>query len=1448
MQTPRPNLWWKARLEGAQQATNDISGSSNNNPSILDHVLRFIDLTKRYQHNKSCEETKLVVNTLLAFLETAEVGGNNLVSSDDVAALLLTWATKQLVFVQASSSNEETEVERIRMYWKVMSMSCYRLLSNDENKTFLTQTLNQSVLNKLVIFAAQQSCHGKDDYYSTKSFVFMTDNLFRPTMDLAAKSLVVQLSKLEALPERIITSIFTLLKLLQRNANPKSTFVLFSECSVLEAMAKLFNVDQQKDLISEIFFHSTHHMDGFRSILTTSSEANTGKSVTSNRSFRCYQEAFMKALQHMIDSNQRNVIQMMPLLLQGFIHQTQAWNLDHQRKSSKKKSNTISETASLQFKFWTQLAGPLLKKLLEAENDALDCKLVLARAIRETLELVLLHDLYLPSFEDKEKRHFLFLEEMATRLMFECSGKGAVATESLRVLEMLLKLNHHVVHERLSQFISYMLTSGAEDLSNSISPVVMSTIVETYHQLRQLDFFFGAVVATVADSGAPMATLNFVLQHPSVVEKLSLSIAACPQGQLQQLFQKLDSWIIETMNREVEPDCGKVTVVANLFVVLLRHVSVDQHVASATSDICISALTGSVKSLLESEYVSATRRHGLELCGWTLDLKTRCTFWLGDEDDSPSRDDSFLRLLHALTNQAATNGNLIDNEASGAIIDELQFLACYRIQQLHSLIHKCNQNAPMKITKEYQGTASFEEEAMGLVNYIFVSLSKIKDSTKNLAQRGWILLSKFIHLWIHYSRPSHMETFVAWILSTIAVDKDTLENDVLKDCVCVSKMVVAALFSDASFIEVEQVATLIGRIGINHVVLLFCAILGTDPTATSELKVPINDVSLSFLVKHSSWKSVSTDSLNAVLLGTHHSSFPCDSTRYAYERVLAAEKALRLLKFLNGVNGRLAHSNDLATLFESLLRLHTLSCSIVLEMSSSQNTTTKEILKPIVGILGYCRGLASRLLNENQGQNQIKFENISILLDGVIYSHLNILTLNTAYNDIKEFQEKTIGFLECATAALTRYYGNAGISVIFDVVESASSKLNDNSFLHPILSSLLNLDPEANELIRNGFGRIVMGFQGEVIRAHVQATSEYDQFLTNILRLAAIDRDRNFREIEKCVQLAAEDASRIRSTEERARLVASLVVAGSGNNLIEICEQLYMESNEQHHNFGLIDAIFGTLIRQEGDDDCGEISDLLERLESLSPTQTWIASHMFCIIIKNVDDEKLRESTLAKYARQYYIRGLDLLCRPRSLQNLKQLEHLNQGEALIIELTKHKDIIVIRERDLALLLAQICLLLGPISASSDPLSSHFYATVYNILSTVLQRFAKQLYTCAPALISSLRLLLRHTLHGPDDSIESRSQMLSRLCEFLLPHQDVFKKHILVLLLEYISLLKGEKMSPFRKRALMPAIFSLLETQSLFEHQQLNSMTDTTGKVLFASVFSSYQQGKYKGQF
>jgi Urb2/Npa2 family len=198
---------------------------------------------------------------------------------------------------------------------------------------------------------------------------------------------------------------------------------------------------------------------------------------------------------------------------------------------------------------------------------------------------------------------------------------------------------------------------------------------------------------------------------------------------------------------------------------------------------------------------------------------------------------------------------------------------------------------------------------------------------------------------------------------------------------------------------------------------------------------------------------------------------------------------------------------------------------------------------------------------------------------------------------------------------------------------------------------------------------------------------------------------------------------------------------------------------------------------------------------------------------------------------------------------------------VVKELLRAHELLPLRDRDLARILSHMSAILGPGSAGTPNLSqksrgvkllsTNLYLHCSYVFLAMFQRYTKHLYACVPSVISVLHSFLDRVLYDAndvtDEDITRRARSFARLSELLVTHKDIYKKHIVGLLLEFVHALE-DNLSALRKEELLPAVFSLLDSLTVYETKQLNVLMSTKGKPLFQGVYHSYQKlHAYKGQ-
>jgi len=190
--------------------------------------------------------------------------------------------------------------------------------------------------------------------------------------------------------------------------------------------------------------------------------------------------------------------------------------------------------------------------------------------------------------------------------------------------------------------------------------------------------------------------------------------------------------------------------------------------------------------------------------------------------------------------------------------------------------------------------------------------------------------------------------------------------------------------------------------------------------------------------------------------------------------------------------------------------------------------------------------------------------------------------------------------------------------------------------------------------------------------------------------------------------------------------------------------------------------------------------------------------------------------------------------------------------SLVVEMASKKDVMILRERDIALILARITSTIRVEENSEETIKEiqfKAYEACFSLVSFFLQRFSKQMHSCVPSLVICLAAMLQFALRKslPEQYMSICGQKFSRLCELMLPHGDIYKKHVICLILRFVNSLQGD-MNPVCKKGLLPGIYCLLDIIREHESMQLNSMLDEECRALLRSIHEGYKKiHVYKGQ-
>ena len=523
---------------------------------------------------------------------------------------------------------------------------------------------------------------------------------------------------------------------------------------------------------------------------------------------------------------------LVPDLLNGMIEMFSSWERNSAAKLKKKGSRDLTP---LQFRLWSNLVYPMILKLQKSPMhiSASDSTLVLLRSLRETLALVLKHNLYLPSHKDEGNVYFTFLETLATTFIDSLNAMNNLETsdEIVRVksechqgLELLLRLNHLVAHERLHFLLS---SCGGRDnsslnqrecaLVDANQRDLVLVIIQTYHRLRQLDHLFRSLLeAASLAQGSGSEALKLLLLENRVRKEVSTAVTNCPPNQVKDLFDILNLWIQERAKLPTDSG-GGVSFAVSMFVLLIQSVRVDKHTSVDISALCDESINKAVLPLIRSSCNRNLKREGLMLTGWLLDLKNRCAFWLDhlDEIDKENSDESD-DIVSTILKESGLSNILTEDQAVTEDANEIQFLLLHRIRELHTGIYE-EQCRELTSRRENTMEPSLVKEAQRLVKVVI----GISEGGQSLATpisalssdtSGWKLIAETVSYWAPYSEPKQVESFLSWLFTAVSASEQPVPK--------VERLVAEALLCDTSFFEIPEIAAQFHHIGIQCVLNL----------------------------------------------------------------------------------------------------------------------------------------------------------------------------------------------------------------------------------------------------------------------------------------------------------------------------------------------------------------------------------------------------------------------------------------------------------------------------------------------------------------------------------------------------------------------------------------------------------------------------------------------------
>ena len=1423
------------------------------------------------------------------------------ITKEDVATLLLPWSVSRLMRLTATSTIDITEFDEMdSLAWVAISSSLdavsatslvtSALPSNDSSssqiisaskETLLATCFPQSTLNRLVPYAGRiafssassSNQAGVIKESASKTFVHLVRR-YKSSFDVTCKTLLGDADTLlsttmtdndtSLTTHEVAVVRATLEKIygLMENANPKRLFTIVSSIDVLPRLGRLSMVsssssdDVVKNWIEKILwdglFNPVHHMDGFRTMnemkdvpkveaeaTADKGEENEKKKKEKRNSKTCFQAGLFQSVKPLfstpVDESGKDVIataKIMPRIVNGFFERVQ----EHAMQSKKNGGTTTEADAKLQFRFWCNLILPVLDALFGMKQDGNEnLKSALLDTISQTLGLVLQYDAYLPSYNDPDEEHLSFLQSVANGLLRCVNDSSDKETELhhgnitlVTSLRNLILLNHRLLQGQLSIVTNYACSCSPQ--KNQEPNKLLFTITKTYRELRAIgDFLTATREAFTNGSTKSNDAMSNMLSCNNVVDSLALAYQSCPSGQLQEIWNFFDSWIVDIISSTTE-----LSFAVQMFIVFIKSVRADKQNSLSLRGLCESSMNSSISKLLDRKDSESIRmRLGFDLCGWLVDLHSRSCFWIDNvstEEDSSfliatSEDDkdslNVLTYLHDAAETTVTSKKFSSwkesfiesywqNPTDNAVVDigvhfsmrgSLQRLALHRIHQLHSMIYYCNLEESKNDSMDSQ-SAALTQEAKMLVDFSFYIAcsetigSNCEEST-SLSESLWIPIARSSPIWSHYSDGFHSELFLIWFYTSLT-NTVSVENEYSSHTSRREYATSIALTRDASFYDNINIMSPLIQVGIKFAANNF----NRDTEVSSKVLSFISSAPVEIIECFDSTKILeefleldiqSADSLRLSQNETF-AKILC-STRYIMARMLSIAV--------------LPSSFDIS-LFTRLIE-HLLSSTEAFGDDKNYLSASSDAINEYLSMCIDYYEKEDALLDDFFSQLSSQYDSTSkisssmaFLLRGIIRK---LSTLNRHRSLSKRSAARSKSVHDICTENVLAIH-KCTWECIFDKI----SVSNSSSSVELLLASEL------------------LSFQAS---CSVESASTKENTTKLFERVAIMQRSSQGVDMTAacnyCLSIMSSTPDFLFECVAKEKVFEQIIDAMTLTDT------------------PILDAAFCSLIRHTNVDGLDAAIRFLTNKTGKEHNPAFIVRtfHLMTSTIKSQEQQKY----MAGYCRHFLLISMDIL-REEACDGHQTKHHADLFSKMMTTLLARKELLVLSGREIGMVCGEMTRLFHIEGANKRDIECDIsvFNSCCSVVSALMGHYSKQLYGCPSTLFGLLLSLLSNVLQtNAKNGLTEKALEYSKLCELLIPHKELFKKHVVGLILCYIKAL-SEGMSPSTKKKLMPSIYALLDVCSEYETRQINAMIDVPSKALFAPVFRSYQKFyQYRGQ-
>ena len=1223
-----------------------------------------------------------------------------------------------------------------------------------------------------------------------------------------------------------------------QHGNPRTNFTVLVRPDVLLALARIHLLWQawpDNRLLAEVtyqarrplptrkrrhwlyqilhdgLFAPTQHMDGFFSLFK-------------NPTFACYQKELMYNLTAVLsDTDPANAAQVrdmawfLPVLYRRFGMASQQWYDKVQSEKFRQKAPPLSALQFAMFQRWTT---PLLETLQRLATGSHRHNTVLTvgwRALREMTDLLDTFQAYVPAHDTQPGQpQFQYLTRLAQLVLDnydndesqrpvppEASFSGLEQyADRILLVSRLVQLNHLLWRNQWDAVLQCSLQSMDARVHGAVCDL-WRVATDTFTQLRQVDEWMVLVANLIVtlDDAVHLDVLSSVWAEPCFHSALASHIQSCPVKQIPAVFTALRTALnAKTTNNLVMASLPWVTIV-------LRNFQVDPSTADTVSTCLHAFVKDTVHATVCQSPSLPVKKVYTEICGWCIELSMRCVFWLG-----PAA-------------QLSVPAPIQADIQEGKHVDELLLVMAHRLRQVSSLLHEARLSQIRQESASSLDATALHDEAKLLARRMHTMAHRMS------AGQGWIVIAQFIQFWIPFVDKNDVLDLLCWMVEVLSMELAVQEipygSVFIADAINLDKQqeVARSLLRDQAFHDYLAVSSQLRLAAVRVAAQWITLAIGNEPKSGGKHSCQgllghdeILGLSKTNFVKH--WNAIDLPYIFSFKIGKD----------VMERRLFCASEALKILNGLSPqhapcrlysllyldrlVNDRFLDKSDarfytMAALLSSCLRRAILNdmfltqvpnTTQILEflLASVEKTSISDIPGPIHETTIYLdlTGKIVEKLVASMASKRKEESSLAFWFDQVLPQSSDSDSDDSEGDDATAYSNADLVLI------LHTIRGLADVSVteqIGSCLNSAMSKIPHHFpttavptwrsiLMHKILAEVLLIQSryervEADEDLRE----FLIGTCLDWIANGTDYTSYLDVLLTLVTVSKPLSEDVN----QKVLQAV--------SILEGNELVISAIVRRCVGDLSENSISVFMNYLVESANIcgcstrlRLAHMLLTPNVLPEC---CGQAVE--------SECQQKLLDFSLRCTLPGAAVSKWR--TLAPLAVEVWI---------QAIQNGHSMKRENR----------------------VVLLSRI-----PIMVQTDAKSTELYCACARLMSLLLQRYSKHLSVCAAVVVVALQSFLRQITDVKLSPAELtlRSRHWTRMCELLVPQKEVYKKHLVYVVLESVRAATDGDV----RQALMPGWMHLLDTFSpAYELKQLNSlMEDVSTKMRFRPIYEEYRR-------